>query len=224
MTLPELVTLIGSVGAISGLIIFFFGKKLNDKVASINILKTTKEVEQIELDIESKYAVQVKKWLDDLQEIKQNHDLELLKKNEQIENWHLEYLKVIKEIDQHKIKLDRTNRAMRRLLVKMEVPYWECDSEGKLAYVNGAWLQLFGISNEQAMSEGWLAAIPEEDRESLLSEWNSRVIDQSEGTIEFFVINQITNEKIKLKSVYAMIFDDDYNITKIIGVSIRMDK
>lgn len=224
MTLTELIALIGSLGAISGLIIYLFGKKLNDKTTSINILKTTKEVEQIELEIESKYAIQVKTWLDDLHEIKQNHDLELLKKNEEIENWHLQYLKSIKEINQHKIRLDQTNKATRRLLVTMEVPYWECDSEGKLTYVNGAWLKLFGMSNEDVMSEGWLVAVPEENRKSLLSEWYSKVIDQSEGTLEFSIINQITKEEIHLKSLYAMIFDDEDNITKIIGVSIRKDK
>lgn len=228
MTISEIVGIIASIllalGAISGILIFFFNKRNTDATAAINITKTSKEIEQIEQDIESKYTLQVKTWYNDLQEIKTKHDIALAAKDSSMEKLHVEYLNAIKELAEHRIKVDQFNKATRRLLVTMEVPYWECDSTGSMTYANGAWIKLFGVSQEDGIGEGWDVAIAENERKALILEWQAKVADQADGTLSFTIVNPITKEVIDVKSIYVIIFDSNDDIAKIVGVTVRVNK
>lgn len=219
MTLSEFIALLASVGAASGLITYLFQRKMNENLSAVSIIKTRKEIEQLEQEIESKYAQQVKIWLDDLHLVKEKHDKELEKKNEIILTLQDARLLAIEEIASLRLKVGQCGRAHRRLFVEMGIPYWECAKDGTLIYANGAWLHLFGLSTEEAMGEGWLKSVPPDDRKRLLVDWYSKVIDESDGQLVFQVTNPITKEIKSVKAIYAVKFDSDGDVYKIIGTT-----
>lgn len=224
MNFTDIISIITGIGAVSGIVLFYLNKKMSNQTAVASILKTNKEVEQIEQEIESKYANQVKDWLEDLEEIKSRHDIALSEKDAALTKLHHDYLMAIKDMSEQRLRLDRFGKATRRILVNMDVPYWECDKEGAITYTNGAWLKLFGLKPEEASGSKWIVAIPEEERHTLLVEWGSRIADQAEDYIEFNIQNPLTNEVTRVKSLYAIIFDSDDNIFKIIGVTVVIPK
>jgi PAS domain-containing protein len=219
----DIVALLSAFGGLAVLIIFLIQRKRTGKSMDANTLKTEKEVEQIEQEIEAKYVIHVKKWLDDLQEIKDKHDKEINEKNRRWEELHKQYLDSIKIATEHQQRLTQFHRATRRLLVSIDIPYWECDSNGKLVYANGAWLKLFGLSSSEALGEGWLNSIPEADRKSLLVDWYSKVVDQADGSITFSLLNQITGKLSKVKALYVILFNEAQEIDKILGVTIELE-
>jgi PAS domain-containing protein len=223
MTFTDIILLLGALGSVSGLLLYLLNKRTSDKSAMASINKTNKEVEQIELDVESKYALQVKKWLDDLEEVKDKHEKELQKKELIIENLATTYKILTSESDVFRWKLEQCGRAHRRLFSDIHMPYWECSQDGKLIYANGAWLRLFGLTQEEALGEGWLRSVPEGDKKRILAEWYSKVIDQFDGEMEFTIVNPITKETKNLKAIYTVKFGIDSKAYKIIGITLNKD-
>lgn len=214
------IALITAVGAISAIILYF----LNKRGTNVSILKTTVEIDQLQHEIEVKHAQQVKQWLLDLEEIKGKYDAQLSKKDEVLSETHRQYLETIKQLVESQIRLDRFNRATRRLVTSMEVPYWECDSKGSLIYVNGSWLEMFGLTPKEAYGEGWLQAVPESEQQHLMVDWFSRITDQREEPIEFNIKDPNTGEIITLRSIYALIYEDRDMLNRVIGVTVRVTK
>ena len=222
MTLAELAGLIAAAGTLTGFIIFLYTRKTTNDSTVASITKTNKEVEQIEQEIESKYAIQVKAWLEDLEEIKHKHDIAIQEKTLDMTELHRQYLIAIKDISEQKLRLDRFNKAARRIHVHMDTPYWECDGSGALVYVNGAWSNLFGISPLEAVGKGWAMTTPEEEREAITVEWDARVVDQIETDFEFNIENPLTGKKSRVKALYAIVHDSEDEIFKIIGVTVEI--
>lgn len=220
MTLTDLIALIAASGTLSGVILYVLQKWFPTRALSASVIKTQKEIEQIEQEVESKYALQVKKWLDDLQEIKDKNEEALAKKDATISTLQDERVIHLNEITVLRLKLGQCGKAHRRLFTRIHVPYWECDHDGKLIYANGAWLTLFGIEESRAIGEGWLTSIREEDKKRLLVDWYSRVVDESDGELEFTVKNAITGTETKVKAIYAVKFNEESEVYKIIGVTI----
>lgn len=219
-TATDLATVLALLGAMSGIFMYLVKKNRDEKQTDLSIIKTEREIESIEQEIESKHAEQLKRWLNDIQEINEKYTAALDKKDKVIEDIHKKYLEVIKEMTEQELKNERFVRATRKLVTQMKIAYWECDSAGKLIYANGDWLKLFGLQPEEAQGEGWLSGIPENQRESLLVEWYSRVVDHKEEPLEFTLINPRTNEEVKMRGLYSIIYDNSENIVKIIGVTL----
>ncbi len=66
-------------------------------------------------------------------------------------------------------------------------PYgiFRSDSEGKCVYVNGRWCELSGLSVEQALGEGWMAALHPDDLERVLGEWSDASQAGRDSTVEY---------------------------------------
>lgn len=227
MTLTEFFGLISGIivalGGLSALIIYFGNRKQNIQTVQSEITKREKEVEQIEQEIEDKHALQTKQWYDDLQEIKQKHDLELEKKDQLILDLQDSRITLVAELTAATLKLGQCGRAHRRLITALNIPYWECDHDGKLMFANGPWLKMFGLSKDEALGEGWLKAIPEDKKQELLVEWYSRVVDETDGKISFTIKNAVTGETTEAQAIYAVKFDTHSEVYKIIGVTINLD-
>jgi PAS domain S-box-containing protein len=55
------------------------------------------------------------------------------------------------------------------------VGIFRADARGRCLYVNARWSEICGFSAEQAMGDGWLAAIDPEDRDRLRRDWMEAV-------------------------------------------------
>jgi PAS domain S-box-containing protein len=224
MTVDWTILIVGLFGGgtIAGIILYFLNKKNTDSLNQATIDQKAAEVRKIEHDLESQYIKQLEQWLVDLQNIKDRHETELSKKDDEIVNLHKQYLNTLKDLAEHKFQLGKLGHAIRKLLIDLDIAYWECDSNGLLTYANGAWLRLHGLTQEQALGEGWQAALLPETRKHMLLQWNATVVDQSEKVIEFVVNNPTTGEKFPAKAIYSIVNDSGGNIVKIIGVTIKV--
>jgi PAS domain S-box-containing protein/diguanylate cyclase (GGDEF)-like protein len=66
-------------------------------------------------------------------------------------------------------------------------PYgiFRSDAEGKCVYVNDRWCELSGLSPEQALGDGWIAALHPEDLARVLDEWGDASRDGRDSTVEY---------------------------------------
>lgn len=224
MTIEQFIGLIGAAGIFIGAIKYLVNRRSTTDSIDAATLKTNKEIEQLQQEIDARHIIQVKQWMEDLKEISEKHESELRQKNLIIENLHKQHIELVKAFKENTFKVGQIHRAMRRLFVILELPYWECDKDGKLVYANGKWLQLFGLSLEEAVGEGWVKSIPDDEVRSLLVDWYSKVIDQSDGQIIFNVINPTTGKKLKLKSLYVISFDANSDVESIFGTTMDISE
>lgn len=68
-TATDLATVLALLGAMSGIFMYLVKKNRDEKQTDLSIIKTEREIESIEQEIESKHAEQLKRWLNDIQEI-----------------------------------------------------------------------------------------------------------------------------------------------------------
>jgi PAS domain S-box-containing protein len=61
------------------------------------------------------------------------------------------------------------------------VGIFHTDADGLTTYVNPRWCQISGLSFEEALGNGWLKAVHEEDKEILFKEWK-RAASKQEGS------------------------------------------
>ncbi len=57
--------------------------------------------------------------------------------------------------------------------------------EGRCVYVNEKWCDITGLKQSQALGDGWIRALHEDDRMKVLNEWQSTVEDEGTSFIEF---------------------------------------
>lgn len=73
-----------------------------------------------------------------------------------------------------------------RLLVNhVPVGIFQTDNQGKCLFVNPRWLEITGISSEEAMGEGWAKALHPEDKEQVFREWYDAASQQREFAMEY---------------------------------------
>jgi diguanylate cyclase (GGDEF)-like protein/PAS domain S-box-containing protein len=59
------------------------------------------------------------------------------------------------------------------------------DLNGRCLYVNNNWLEIAGLSLEEALDDGWNKAIHVDDRDRVISEWNDSVRNDREFSSEY---------------------------------------
>lgn len=77
--------------------------------------------------------------------------------------------------DQRIAELESRERAEQYRLVGEAVPYgvWICDPEGKLTYVSDSFLEMVGMTFEEARGIGWADKLAEGTAEATLAAWNA---------------------------------------------------
>ncbi len=80
----------------------------------------------------------------------------------------------------------RKNEARYRALTEISpVGIFRTDREGRCEFVNRRWREITGLTTEQALGTGWLAALHPEDREKVFEEWNRAVCERRPFRAEY---------------------------------------
>lgn len=90
----------------------------------------------------------------------------------------------------------RERKRAEALLVKKEGQYktlteiapngvFHTDANGYTTYVNPCWSRIAGMPAEQALGNGWLKAVHEEDRKVLLKKWHEATVDHKISHSEY---------------------------------------
>jgi PAS domain S-box-containing protein len=91
---------------------------------------------------------------------------------------------ITKEITIQKA-LEKSERLFNSLATIAPVGIFYTTRDGDTAYVNPRWCQLSGISEENAIGNGWLVAVHPDDRERVVKEWESTVPNQIISNSEY---------------------------------------
>jgi len=70
-------------------------------------------------------------------------------------------------------KLATSERTFAAFADVSPVGIFRTDAEGRCQYVNARWTKIAGMPRDEAMGDGWLAAVHEDDRAHVLDQWSA---------------------------------------------------
>jgi diguanylate cyclase (GGDEF)-like protein/PAS domain S-box-containing protein len=73
----------------------------------------------------------------------------------------------------------------RQTLISAPVGIFRTDPQGECLFVNERWCQFAGLAAKDALGTGWTAAIHPDDRERVLSEWQTAITEHREFHLEY---------------------------------------
>jgi PAS domain S-box-containing protein len=93
--------------------------------------------------------------------------------------------KEIKERQRVEEELILSEKRFRMLTSNAPVGIFQTDSEGNCIYVNERWIELTGLTEKEALGQGWVKALHPEDKESIFNDWYYAAANQLEFSREY---------------------------------------
>jgi len=90
-------------------------------------------------------------------------------------------------------KLEGSEKRFRLLSEHAPVGIFQTDASGQCTYVNLRWCEIAGLSEEDAMGDGWITSIHPDDRHRMVHAWRSAIAAHEEFVLEFRFIDQFKN-------------------------------
>lgn len=81
--------------------------------------------------------------------------------------------------------IERSERALRTLLESAPIGVFQSNAQGECVYVNPAWCRMAGISASEALGQGWITALHEDDRVRVFQEWFQATHEQRASVIDY---------------------------------------
>lgn len=123
-----------------------------------------------------------------------------------------------KSLMDHLVRLENsiahTNQKMKVMVSCLGLAAFETDNKGLYLSVSKQWLATTGLSDDQALGNGWINIIPEEDREEVFKEWTSS-INQNR---EFHLKTEINSKEVSI--IAWPIRNSDGSLEKFFGILI----
>jgi PAS domain S-box-containing protein len=116
------------------------------------------------------------------------------------------------------VALKASEQKFRTLAEKAPVGIFQTDINGGGVYLNSRWLETTGLTNQEAVGNGWTNAIHPEDRENVISEWMKAVTENREFIMEFRFVNPFTGIRW-IDSHAIQLLDEHGKITGYIGTT-----
>jgi PAS domain S-box-containing protein len=118
------------------------------------------------------------------------------------------------------IEIERTESEQRFRLLAGNAPVgiFQTDATGACTYVNKRWCEITGLTEEQALHEGWLHAIYIEDRHRVLREWYKAVESKRELKLAFRFMNAVRGVRWIISEGTQMM-DANGNVIGYIGTT-----
>jgi len=82
-------------------------------------------------------------------------------------------------------ELEESKELYRTLAKASPVGLFRTDVNGRCEYVNAKWREIAGMTNEEALGDGWVNAIHEDDREMVFEEWNRCAKEGIDFSLEY---------------------------------------
>lgn len=95
-------------------------------------------------------------------------------------------------------------------LIQIELsrtPLWKADANGNCIEANTAYLQLLGLTFEEARGGGWEASIHPDDRNYALTAWNSAVREKAPYRSMFRIQTETETVRVEVRAFPAKVGD-----------------
>jgi PAS domain S-box-containing protein len=90
------------------------------------------------------------------------------------------------------VALKTSEERFRLLAARAPVGIFQTDAHGRCTYLNQRWVETAGLTEQQAMGDGWINAIHYEDRSEVAKEWMIAVTENREFSMEFRFLHSKT--------------------------------
>lgn len=100
-----------------------------------------------------------------------------------------------------------SNMRTKHIIMINPTPMYECDKEGKFILANTALCELFGLSEQEILNNGWLAAISPEDRHTCWENYQHSIKSDIPFEWVYTVVNYKTHERIRCKTEMTVLRD-----------------
>ncbi|MEM7579762.1 MAG: PAS domain S-box protein, partial [Cyanobacteria bacterium P01_A01_bin.80] len=91
----------------------------------------------------------------------------------------------ITESQQIEDKLRESKERFRLLVTHVPVGIFQTDAEGGCLFVNPRWVEITGISQEEALGKGWVEALHPEDKQQVFTQWYDAATAGREFTMKY---------------------------------------
>ena len=86
------------------------------------------------------------------------------------------------------VELEPSDAIVRALATHTPLGIFVSDADGSCVYVNERWCELSGLTPEQALGNGWVAALHPDDKKRVLGEWTKASWTDSDSIVEYRIL------------------------------------
>ena len=115
--------------------------------------------------------------------------------------------------------LRQSEIRFRSLTSMLPVGVYLCGNDGACLYVNEKWLEMAGLTIEQAMGHGWRRSIHSDDRDRVLANWD-RMVEFNGTWGEEYRFHTPNGKTTFVYGVASIIRDDTGKITGYVGANL----
>ena len=133
----------------------------------------------------------------------------------------LECRLVMRDITESKRKeeaLRESENRFRTLISLAPVGVFLADAAGRCKYANDRWLEMTGLTLEQARGDLWVRSIPPEESKKIAEEWENRIVMHGHGEFEYCIQTPAGKITWVLGSA-ASLKDSEGHVTGYIGAN-----
>ena len=99
------------------------------------------------------------------------------------------------KIERIEFSLLITNMRHQIVCSNLNIAYYECEADGSCSFANQQLCDLFGLSEQQILGNGWYKAIADDERSRVKDNWDNARLQRLPYDQNYDVINQRTKER-----------------------------
>lgn len=108
------------------------------------------------------------------------------------------------------------SRELSRIYIDSQAQ-WECDQNGHCIRVNKAWVDLTGISENDAAGNGWIKAVHDGDKQRVYDQWLEAIHNNNSFLMRFRIRNSTSGNVQHVKAVADIKRNEKREIEYILG-------
>lgn len=120
---------------------------------------------------------------------------------------------VLNRLENH---LAHTDQKIKVMASCMGIAAFETDKNGLYTFVSKQWCDTTNLSIDQALGNGWVNILLEDDREEIFKEWHSCIVQNR----EFHFTTKLNHSEKEVSIVAWPIRNLDYSVEKFFGILI----